>query len=126
MRDNFVFQIPATSHTRVVVRKPSGQIGDRLMRLLTTFTLLTICLTAIGQTSPTKKDSWFRVDTLFAKNGQQAKNTDLIILTGILTLKLSTLILPEKASLYKTAYQEVEGFTDSTGKSLDIEYSGLV
>jgi hypothetical protein len=37
------------------VRKPSRQIGDRLMRLLTTFILLTICLTAIGQTSQTKK-----------------------------------------------------------------------
>jgi hypothetical protein len=34
------------------------------MRLLVTFTLLTICLTAIGQTFPTKKDSWFHVDTL--------------------------------------------------------------
>jgi hypothetical protein len=28
------------------------------MRLLTTFTLLSICLTAIGQTFPIKKDSW--------------------------------------------------------------------
>ncbi len=34
---------------------PSGQIGDGLMRQLTTFILLTICLTAIGQTSPTRK-----------------------------------------------------------------------
>lgn len=41
-----------------VVRKPSGQIIDRLVKLLTTFTLLSICLTAIGQTFPIKKDSW--------------------------------------------------------------------
>src|SRR5688500_7272787 len=56
-----------------VVRKPSGQIGNRLMRLLTTFTLLTIYLTAIGQTSQIKKESWSRVDTLFAKNGKSQK-----------------------------------------------------
>jgi hypothetical protein len=49
------------------------------MRLLTTLTLLTIGLTAIGQTSRAKKDSAFRVDTLLANfasnkkmdNGQQ-------------------------------------------------------
>jgi hypothetical protein len=35
-----------------LTRKPSGQIND--MRLLTTFILLTICLTATGQTSPTR------------------------------------------------------------------------
>jgi hypothetical protein len=35
--------------------EPAGQIDDRLMRLLTTFILLTICLTAIAQTSPTRK-----------------------------------------------------------------------
>jgi hypothetical protein len=37
------------------VRKPSRQISETLMRLLTTFILLTICLTAIGQTSSTRK-----------------------------------------------------------------------
>jgi hypothetical protein len=36
------------------------------MRLSATFTLLTICLTAIGQTFPAKNDNWFRVDTLLA------------------------------------------------------------
>jgi hypothetical protein len=34
------------------------------MKLLTTFTLLTICLTAIGQTILTKKEDEFRIDTL--------------------------------------------------------------
>ena len=43
------------------------------MRLLTTFTLLTICLTAIGQTSPTKKERWVRVDSLFTKDGKKQK-----------------------------------------------------
>ena len=46
---------------------------SRLMRLLTTFTLLTICLTAIGQTSPTKKERWVRVDSLFTKDGKKQK-----------------------------------------------------
>jgi hypothetical protein len=43
------------------------------MKLLITVTLLTIYLTATGQTSPTKKESWFRVDTSFAKNGKGQK-----------------------------------------------------
>jgi hypothetical protein len=46
------------------VRKPSKQNGDRIMKLLTAFTLLTICLTAIGQTISTKKEDGFRIDTL--------------------------------------------------------------
>jgi hypothetical protein len=37
------------------VRKPPRQIRETLMRLLTTFILLTICLTAIGQASSSKK-----------------------------------------------------------------------
>ncbi len=37
------------------------------MRLFSTFILLTICLTATGQTFLKKKDSRFRVDTLFTK-----------------------------------------------------------
>lgn len=37
------------------------------MRLLTTFSLLTICLTASGQTFPAKKDSRYQVDTSFTK-----------------------------------------------------------
>jgi hypothetical protein len=41
------------------VHKPSGQIADELMKLLTTFILLTICLTAMAQTSPAR--NW--VDT---------------------------------------------------------------
>jgi hypothetical protein len=53
------------------------------MRLSATFTLLTICLTAIGQTFPTKDDSRFRVDTLIANfagdkkmgNDQNAPNS---------------------------------------------------
>ena len=37
------------------MRKPSGQTDNTLMRLLTTLTLLTICLPSIGQTFSTKK-----------------------------------------------------------------------
>src|SRR5688572_13089280 len=51
----FTFQIrPACgSHES---QRWHAQIGDRLMRLLTTFTLLMIGLPAIGQTFPTKSD----------------------------------------------------------------------
>jgi hypothetical protein len=49
--------------------KRSWRIGDRIMRLLTTWVLLTICLTAIGQTFQTKKERWVRVDSLFT-NGK--------------------------------------------------------
>ncbi|MGH9927163.1 MAG: hypothetical protein ACRD5B_17500, partial [Nitrososphaeraceae archaeon] len=43
-------------------------MSNRLMRLLTTITLLTICLTAVGQTRPTKKERWARVDSTFTKD----------------------------------------------------------
>ena len=51
--------IPQLHHAADVGCKPSGPIGDELMRLLTTFILLTICLTAMAQTSPSR--NW--VDT---------------------------------------------------------------
>ena len=57
------------------MRKPSRRIGDGLMRLITTFTLLTICLTAIGQTILPKPDNGFRVDTLFTSDGRQKTTT---------------------------------------------------
>ena len=43
------------------------------MRLLTTFTLLTICLTAIGQTFQTKRNNGYQVDTLFTKKDKRQK-----------------------------------------------------
>ncbi|WP_276373964.1 hypothetical protein [Chryseolinea sp. H1M3-3] len=49
------------------MRKPSRQIGDRVMKLLTTFILLTICLTAIGQTSPTRK--WVDTEVKYTDSG---------------------------------------------------------
>jgi hypothetical protein len=82
--------------------QPSGQIGNRLIRLLITFTLLTIYLTAIGQSSPTKKESWFRVDTSFAKNGKSQKPLTNYSYTWIDT--------------------EVK-YSDSTGKSIIIQNS---
>ncbi|HEY9487692.1 MAG TPA: hypothetical protein VIQ51_05140 [Chryseosolibacter sp.] len=84
------------------MRKPSGQIDDRPMRLLTTFTLLTICLTAIGQTFPTKRDSWYRVDTSFTKNDKRQK----------------------PLTYYPGTYVDTESkYTDSTGKSVIIQNS---
>jgi len=47
---------------------------DGHMRLLTTFTLLTICLTAKGQTFQAKKNGWFRIDTLYSNNGKRQKS----------------------------------------------------
>jgi hypothetical protein len=46
------------------MRNPLKTNGDRIMKLLTTFTLLTIYLTAVGQTILTKKEDGFRTDTL--------------------------------------------------------------
>ena len=91
---------PGNCHT--VVCKPSGHIGNRLMRLLTTFILLTIYLTATGQSSPTKKESWFRADTSFAINGKSQK-------------KLTTYS-------YQWIDTEVK-YSDSTGKGIIIQNS---
>ena len=53
------------------MRKPSGQIGDRLMRLLITFTLLMICLTAMGQTFDTESTGkGIIIQNSFPKGGQ--------------------------------------------------------
>jgi len=74
------------------------------MRLLTTFTLLTICLTAIGQTSPTKKERWVRVDSLFTKDGKR-----------------------QRAPLPHYSYVHVDTeikYTDSTRNSVIIQNSG--
>jgi hypothetical protein len=72
-------------------RKSSRQIRETLMRLLTTLILLTICLTAIGQTSSTKK--W--VDT-------EVKYTDS---TG-------------KVVIVQNSFPKGPGrYTDSAGKS---------
>jgi len=72
------------------------------MRLLTTLILLTLWLTAIGQTSPTKKESGFRIDSLFAKNDKQKKLTSYY---------------------YGHLDTEIE-YTDSTGNSVIIQNSG--
>lgn len=97
------------------MRKPSGQIGDRLMRLLTTFALLTICLTAIGQTFPTKKESWGRVDTLFTKKSKSQKTLTFYPGTYIDTEAKYTdstgIVVIVQNSLPKGG-----GYTDLTGK----------
>jgi hypothetical protein len=72
------------------------------MRLLTTFILFTICLTAIGQTFPTKKVNWNRIDTLFAENGRRQKT--------------------QTNYSYHWIHTEVK-FTDSTGKGVVIQNS---
>ena len=72
------------------------------MRLLNTFILLTIYLTATGQISPTKKERWFRVDTSFAKNGKSQK-----LLTNY---------------SYEWIDTEVK-YSDSTGKGIIIQNS---
>lgn len=80
----------------------SGQIGNRLMRLLTSLSLLTICITAIGQTTPTKKESWARVDSLFTKDGKNQKSQ----------------------TRYSYVHVDTEfKYSDSTGKSVIIQNS---
>jgi len=68
------------------------------------FILLTIYLTAIGQTSPTKKENRFRVDSLFAKDGKRQRTP----LTNYSYVNVDT---------------EIE-YTDSTGSSVIIQNSG--
>ena len=72
------------------------------MKLLTAFILLTIYLTATGQSSPTKKESWFRADMSFAINGKSQK-------------KLTTYS-------YQWIDTEVK-YSDSTGKGIIIQNS---
>ena len=62
------------------MRKPSDQIGDRLMRLSTTFTLLTICLTAIGQTFPTEKVLTFYRGTYIDTESRYTDSTGIVVI----------------------------------------------
>jgi hypothetical protein len=72
------------------------------MRLLTTFTLLTICVTAIGQTFP--------IDTEFKYTDSNGK----------------VVIIQNSFPKAGGDADEKSGYTDSTGKSTDMQYSGLV
>jgi hypothetical protein len=45
------FQKPTTAQTQTLCASLQDRLDERLMRLLITITLMTICLTAIGQTS---------------------------------------------------------------------------
>lgn len=78
------------------------------MRLLTTLTLIAICLTAIRQTCPAKNDSWFRVDTLIANFASNKKMDD-----GQNTLN----------SYSWDIHTEIK-YTYSTGKVVTIQNSG--
>lgn len=72
------------------------------MRLLITFTLLSICFTASAQTSRTKKEIWGRPDTLFA----------------------SSSIRKETLTYYPGSYIGTESvYTDSTGIAIIIQNS---
>jgi hypothetical protein len=79
-------------------------IDNGLMRLLITFTLLTICLTAIGQTTSTNDNSWFRIDTLIAPILDRRQKT-----------------LPE--GVYGNIDTEIK-YTDSIGNRVIIQNSG--
>lgn len=96
------------------------EVGDRLMRLLTTFTLITICLTAIGQAFPTKNDSSFRVDTLIANfainkkmdNGQNTLNS---YSWDIYTEIKYTYSTGKVVTIQNSGPRGGRGFTDATG-----------
>ena len=62
------------------MRKPSRQISETLMRLLTTFILLTICLTAIGQTFSTKKALTFYPGKYIDTESRYTDSTGIVVI----------------------------------------------
>jgi hypothetical protein len=62
------------------VRKPSGQICYRLMRLLIISALLTICFAAIGQTFSTKKGLTFYPGTYIDNEHRYTDSTGLSVI----------------------------------------------
>ena len=86
------------------------------MRLSTTFTLLTICLTAIGQTFPTKKDSGYRVDTSFIKKDIRQKTLTYYPRTYIDTEIRYTDSNGKGVIIQNSLPKGGTGFTDSTGR----------
>ncbi len=88
---------------QIILKACTDGFGDRLVRLLTTSILFTICLTAIGQTSPTKKEKWIRVDSLFTKDGKRQRTP----------------------THYSYVHVDTEiKYTDSIGNSVIIQNSG--
>src|SRR5690349_3231110 len=72
-------------------------------RLLTTFCLITICLTAIGQQPSQKKETnWLQIDTLFSNNGKGQKS--------------------QRHYSYKFIDTEVK-YSDATGKGVVVQNS---
>lgn len=98
--------------------KPSGQINNRLMRLLTTFILLTICLTTKGQTILTQKKDGIRIDTLIQPELGRMQKTPPDGLNGYIDTKIkytnstgNSIIIQNSLPLGGI------GFTDNTGIS---------
>jgi hypothetical protein len=85
------------------------------MRLLTTFILSTIYLTAPGQPSSAKTESWFRVDTSFAKNGKSQKKLTHFSYEWIDTeVKYSD--RTGKGIIIQNSLPRGSGYTDPTGR----------
>ncbi len=81
------------------MRKPSGQMSDRRMRLLITFTLLTICLTAIGQAFPTRqKTLTYYPSTYIDTESKYADSTGIVV-------------------IIQNSVPKGIGYTDPTGKN---------
>lgn len=76
------------------------------MRILIIFTLSSICLTALGQTSPEKKDTWVRIDTTISRKGKNNWQKPLTTLTS-----------------YSGLDTEIR-YTNSEGKIVIIQNSG--
>lgn len=86
------------------------------MRLLTTFTLLSICLTSPGQTVPEKKDIWSQVDTSFAEKDHRQET-----LTSYSYVYIDTEIKYTDPSgkgviIQNSLPKGGRGFTDATGR----------
>jgi hypothetical protein len=87
------------------------------MRLSTTLTLLTICLTACGQTTLTKKKNGFRVDTLIETPDSRKKNLPVHSYGNIDTEIKYTDSIGNSVLIQNSLPLGGSGFTDVTGIS---------
>ncbi len=93
------------------------------MRLFTTFTLLTIGLTALGQTSPPKRERWVRIDSLSTKDGKE-KRAQTSYSYGHIDTEFKYIDSSGRAVIIQNSFPKGGGdadeksrYTDSRGKS---------
>jgi hypothetical protein len=104
----FIFCTPCSRHAINTERCAQAfmAIGNILMRLLTTLTLLTICLAAIGQAFPTKKGLTFYPGTYIDTESRYIDSTGIVLI-------IQNSVRQAGGSLDSTG---LRGYTDSNGK----------